>query len=200
MTWLAMIRHGPTEWNAEGRIQGHTDVALSVAGIRQLQGCAPPAALVGFDCLSSPLRRTLQTARLLGCEPQPAAELIEMCWGRWEGARLSELRERYGGAMQALEDRGLDFCPPGGESPRMVQQRLMPWFARVARVGRPTLAVSHKGVIRATMALALNWDMTGRMPVRVDWSAFHLFRLSANGIPILVQANIAARANAELIL
>src|SRR3546814_19659201 len=66
--------------------------------------------------------------------------------------------------MAAAEALGLDLRPPGGESPRQVQDRLKPWLAERSSCGRDTIAVTHKGVIRALYALACGWDMTGPPP------------------------------------
>src|SRR3546814_16815565 len=64
--------------------------------------------------------------------------------------------------MAANEARGLDFRPPGGESPRDVQDRLRPLLAELADAGEDVVAVSHKGVLRALYALASGWDLRGK--------------------------------------
>ena len=74
----------------------------------------------------------METAVLLGLNPQPEPRLIEMAWGAWEGRRLSELRAELGDLMRENEERGLDFRPPDGESPRDVQNRVRPLLAEIA--------------------------------------------------------------------
>src|SRR3546814_10532072 len=59
--------------------------------------------------------------------------LVETDWGAWEGRTLAELRADLGAGMAANEARGLDFRPPGGESPRDVQDRMRPLLAELAR-------------------------------------------------------------------
>lgn len=191
MTWLFMIRHGITAWNADRRVQGHTDVPLSDHGRQILVEQSVPRVFAPFRVVSSPLLRARQTAEMLSCpvERQEPA-LIEMSWGDWEGRTLDSLRKEDGARMRLREARGLDFQPPGGESPRQVQARLLRLFRQLARDGRPTIAFTHKGVIRAGLALACDWDMLGRMPVRLDWRRGHLFRLGMDGAPQLVQPNI----------
>jgi probable phosphoglycerate mutase len=191
MTWLVLVRHGPTGWNAEGRIQGHTDIPLSPEGRCQVSSQALPGAFASFQVVSSPLVRARETAALLNCEVRTLVpELMEMCWGEWEGATLASLRAKYGERVQVREDRGLDFQPPGGESPRLVQQRLRPWFRRLADEAHPTVGFTHKGVIRATLAMACRWNMLGPMPVKLDWRRAQLFRIAIDGRPELVAANI----------
>lgn len=190
-TLVAFIRHGRTEWNVEGRIQGHTDTPLSPEGTAELGRYRAPGILDGSRWHTSPLIRAVDTARALGpgafrLEPR----LIEMRWGEWEGQTLAGLRARLGDAMLANEARGLHFKPQGGESPADVQARLQEWFREIAARGHPVTAISHKGVIRAVLSLAYGWDMTGRAPVRLTWNAAHLFEVSTDGAIAPVEMNV----------
>jgi len=189
MIRLALLRHGPTAWNAERRMQGRADVPLSPAGIEAVRRRRVPAELAGFRWLTSPLARARQTAGLLGVSAEPEPALIEMDYGAWEGLTLAAARAGDPGAA-ANEARGLDFTPPDGESPRMVQARLAGLAERLLEAGDDTAAVTHKGVIRAALALATGWDMTGKPPLRLDWAAAHLFLLDAAGHWSLVRADI----------
>jgi len=182
MTRLALIRHGMTEWNRAKRIQGRVDQPLSDSGRRELQALALPPGYRDLCWYCSPLRRARETAAILGlgeCRIEPA--LIEMHWGEWEGQVLKPLRRQLGEEMRANERRGLDFRPPGGESPREVQARLRPWLARLAAAQRDAGAVVHKGIIRGIYALAFDWDMRGEAPVDFAWNAIHRFELDADG-------------------
>ncbi len=71
---------------------------------------------------------------LCGDAPPQDSALIEMDWGDWEGLTLDEICARHGEEFARNEARGLDFRPPGGESPREVLERLRPWLVRAARV------------------------------------------------------------------
>jgi probable phosphoglycerate mutase len=191
MTLLALLRHADTAWSAEGRIQGRADLPLSEAGRAALIGRALPQACRGMRIVTSPLARCTETAALLGAPEAPReARLIEMDWGCWQGRRLDELRAGLGPAMRANEDRGLDFRPESGESPREVQARVRGWLAEIAAEAKPTLAVTHRGVIRAILAAATGWDMRGKPPAKLDWSACHLFRLAADGAPQIERLNL----------
>ncbi len=149
-----------------------------------------PGEFLRFRWLSSPLVRCKATARRLGVDAVIQPRLIEMDWGEWEGQTLSDLRARLGDEMVAEEAKGLDFRPPGGESPRDVQERLKPLLTEIAASGRETAAITHKGVIRAVLALATDWDMLGKPPHRLSWSAAHLFSLDAGGRPSVERLNI----------
>jgi probable phosphoglycerate mutase len=190
MTFLALIRHGPTPWNGEGRIQGHSDIPLDEAGRSVVRSWTLPEQFTTFDWICSPLKRTLETARLLDLQPRIEPRLTEMDWGDWEGGRIADLRRDLGRAMTENEERGLDFRPQGGESPRDVQHRTRPLLAELGRAGEPAAAVTHKGVIRAIYALARGWDMTGRSPDRLEDGAVHLFTLDESGAPSVDRLNI----------
>ncbi|HEX7055087.1 MAG TPA: histidine phosphatase family protein [Burkholderiales bacterium] len=185
MTELAMLRHAETAWSAEGRIQGRADLPILPGQALALSG-----RWQAFRVVASPLRRCVETAALLGCRhPEREPRLAEMRWGAWQGKRLADLRRELGAAMEENEARGWDFRPEGGESPREVLSRVLPWLAEVAARGEPTLALTHRGVIRAVLAHALGWDLRGKPPVEIDWSAVQLFRLAPDGEPVLAQLN-----------
>ncbi len=191
MIRLALVRHAPTTYNQQGRMQGTRDVPLSAAGQATAAGWRLPPELAAFTWLSGPLERTRETARLMGIQnPTIEPRLIEMDWGRWEGRRIDELRAELGAEMADNEANGLDFRPQGGESPRDVQARLAPWLAEIAGAGHDTGAVTHKGVIRAVFAQAMDWDMTGRPPARLDWTAAHLFTIDDRGRPAVERLNV----------
>lgn len=185
---LALIRHMPTVWNAQGRLQGQRDTPLDPEAIPDWR---LPPELAGYRFLASPLTRARQTAELLGVTPEIDPRLIEMTWGDWEGYTLAELRSSFAGTLDDLEAQGLDFRTPGGESPRDVQQRVRPLLGEIARDGRPTAAVTHKGVIRPIFALATGWDMLGKQPHRLSWSSAHLFRLDPGGWPSVDRLNLS---------
>jgi probable phosphoglycerate mutase len=192
MTQLALIRHARSEWNERGLIQGRADIALSAAGAAAAATWRPPAALADFVWVTSPLARARATARLiLGREAGVEPALIEMAWGAWEGRRLAELRAELGQALAANEALGLDFRPPGGESPHEVQQRLAPWLARIGAGGPPVAAVTHKGVIRAVIGLATGWDFLGRPPIRLAAATAQLFEVDSAGRPRLLSGALA---------
>ena len=196
---IAFIRHGPTEWNALGRMQGRRDIPLSVEGRQTIaQWRVPDALAVNARWLSSPLIRAVETARhLAGAEPALEPALTEMDWGAWEGFTHAALRARLGAEFERSERLGLDFRPPGGESPRDVAARVARWLDSIAATPGPLVVVTHNGVLRALLALATGWDMTSKPPVRLAPASMHRFRIDRGAAPALVECNVAlARAPA----
>ncbi|MGO1119504.1 histidine phosphatase family protein [Rhodovibrionaceae bacterium A322] len=190
LTPLVLLRHGPTRWNAQGRLQGRRDIPLSEAGRREVRSYQLPAEYKARRWFVSPLHRARETANLTGIQgAEPLSLLREMDWGQWEGQRLAELRHRLGPRLKENEDRGLDFCPEGGESPRQVQARLAPWLQALAERGQASGAVAHKGIIRALYAWAVDWNMLGKPPEKLKNGCFHLFDITPSGQPRLIALN-----------
>ncbi len=158
---IYFIRHGETDWNVEGRLQGQRDISLNANGRRQaadagriLSSLSKDAA--GLDFLSSPLGRTRETMEILretiGLPPQEYAtddRLKELAFGVWEGLIWSEAeaRDPLGAAARRRDKWG--YAPPGGESYAMLAERVM---AAVDRLTDDTVLVSHGGVGRALLA------------------------------------------------
>jgi probable phosphoglycerate mutase len=190
MTLVAFIRHGDTDWNRRGLIQGSSDIELDDLGRATVGAWTLPIELAGFDWLASPMKRARETARILrGLDCPTDQRLVEMAWGDWEGRTIPDLRAELGDLMKAWEAKGLDFQGPKGESPRMVQDRVKPLLAELAVIGRPTIIVAHRGLIRAVYALATGWDMV-RKTERPRDDCAHLFWLDANGHPSLHMLNL----------
>lgn len=193
MPVLTLVRHTFTLWNEQGRIQGRTDISISKMGQSAAEAWIIPDDIRQACWFSSPLLRTRQTASILGVDAKTDDRLIEMNWGQWEGESLKNLRDTHGETMQENESRGLDFCPPDGESPRMVQKRIMPWLAFVGGLDYPVAAVTHRGVIRAVTALATGWDMIGKEQHKLRPGTCRQFRVSTTGQPLLLEPDISLR-------
>jgi 2,3-bisphosphoglycerate-dependent phosphoglycerate mutase len=193
---FAILRHAATAWNEQGRLQGMTDTPLSAAGEAAARGWRLPAPVDRWTRVCSPLLRARRTAELV----RPAAavavdsRLREMSFGIWEGRTVADLRARGGEAFVAAERMGLDFHPPGGESPRMTMTRIGNWVAEIAAHREPVIAVSHKAAIRALLALATSWDMTGRQPMKLEWRCLHFFAAHGDGKVTIERLNVAMEA------
>ena len=171
---LLALRHGKTSWNVQKRLQGRNDIPLSAEGVAQVSNWRIPVDITGYRWVCSPLNRALETAKLLGADPEPEDTILEMSWGDWEGQRFEELKQQMGREMRENLARGLDFRPHGGESPREVMARLEPWLKTLTS---PTVAVCHKGVLQALYALATGWDMVARPQEKLRDDKAHLFHV-----------------------
>lgn len=159
---LLFVRHGETDWNSEGRLQGQRDIPLNALGRTQaetagrlLMGLAPDFA--GLDYVASPLARTRETMermrRAMGLDPAAYRlddRLKELTFGDWEGLTWREVRARDPVGAGRREGAKWAFVPPGGESYAMLAERVRPV---VEAIDRETVIVSHGGVARALLAL-----------------------------------------------
>lgn len=169
---IGLVRHFPTEWNAEGRLQGHTDIPLSAEGRAALAGARLPARWRGCGVVASPLARAWETATALAESGAPVAEpgLREMSFGQWEGCIGAELLADPSCAYRPLEEWGWDFTPPNGESPRVMLARAL---AVLSACDRPTVIVTHRGLMRCVMAAASGWGYDGPIPFKVKKAHLH---------------------------
>lgn len=192
MLILSFLRHASTQWNELGRMQGRHDIPLSSAGHAEVAAWRLPHIVSEpVEWISSPLSRAVETAaRLCGHAPCVEPALTEMDWGAWEGFRLAELRARFGSEFTRNEHRGLDFRPPGGESPRDVMDRMTRWLDAIAQRERPIVAVTHNGVLRALLAIATGWDMTSKPPIKLRQATLHRFVLEAGRKLAVVACNV----------
>ena len=176
MARLAIIRHGRTEWNRDGRIQGHRDIPLEPAAIAELVTYRLPDEWQHAALLSSPLNRAVHTAELI-TDRKPLIEpaLIEMDYGDWEGRRGSDLAADPDSGFRHLPDWGWDYQPPNGESPAQVWSRLAPW---VDSLQEDTVAVCHIGVMRTLLAMAYDWSFKGKPPFSIKRNSLYCLQVS----------------------
>ena len=188
---LAFLRHGPTEWNAAGRIQGHTDVPLSEAGVALMTARRLPFAFPRV--YASPMLRARQTALALGlAEPVLDARLMEQNWGAWEGLTRAEILARDGddAFVKAGSARGEAFRPGGGESTGELHVRVAAFLKDVVREDGDAVVVAHLGILRAAYTLATGWDMATPMPAELDVSKILLLSLDGARKPGIAALNL----------
>ncbi len=186
MTEIGLLRHFPTDWNREGRLQGRTDVPLAEDSRADLAALRLPERWRAAPMVVSPLTRARQTAEALneGAPVAVDARLIEMDFGAFEGAIGAELLADPGSGYRPLEDWGWDWRPPGGESPAEMFARVAPLLAEIAAAGGPRLIVAHRGVMRCILARASGWDYRGPETFRIKRAAVHPVTLDAAGAPV----------------
>ena len=188
---LALLRHGPTGWNALGRIQGHTDIPLSDEGLAKMRRLLPPPGFAQARAFSSPLLRARQTAEALGlAAPILDARLMEQNWGNWEGLTRAEILARDGEDAFTRAGLKLRFRPPGGESTEELHDRVAAFLKDVAREKSGAIAVTHMGVLRAAYTLASGWDMSAPMPPDLDISKALILSVTDQGVPTIAELNV----------
>ena len=188
---LALLRHGPTGWNAQGRIQGRTDIPLSDEGLARMRELSPPAPFGQMRAFVSPSRRARQTAEALGLQGAIwDPRLMEQNWGRWEGLSRADILARDGEDAFQRAGEALAFRPPGGESTAELHDRVAAFLKDRAREDGDAIAVAHLGVLRAAYTLATGWDMATPMPPDLDVSKALILSLAPDGAARLHALNV----------
>ena len=172
---LILVRHGQTESNKLGRIQGINDSSLTDVGREQAESAA--CALVSdapFALYSSPLRRALQTAEAIGScagvQPAEVKELIEMDVGKFEGLSGLQLRERFPEVMRSWDNDPASTVIPGGESLRDVRGRAWPAVQSLTErhESETVVAVTHNFTIHTIVCTALDMPLNNFRKLRID--------------------------------
>lgn len=179
MIWL--VRHGQTAFNAEGRIQGAKDSALTALGVAQgarigvrVRDVVPKEARI----IASPLGRTQHTARLikeasgLAAPIETDVRLAEISLGAWDGMLKDDIR-----AMTPDYDAGAKrwswfFDAPGGDSYEAMTERLGGWLEDAQASGGPILAISHGVAGRILRGLFLKLAREDALMLDIPQDAF----------------------------
>jgi broad specificity phosphatase PhoE len=158
------IRHGETEWNALGRLQGVQDIPLNELGRSQSVGAGHVLADLlkrdghdasSIDFVASPLGRARQTMELVRGTVGLSLSgytlddrLREIGYGQWEGSTLAEMQAEAPDLFARRQAEKWTVAPPGGETYVAVQARVDEWYRELKA---DTVAVAHGGTARALM-------------------------------------------------
>jgi broad specificity phosphatase PhoE len=168
---IYFIRHGQTDWNAEGRLQGGRDTDLNAQGELQAAAVAERLAaaagrgLAEAAFVASPLKRTRRTMEILrgklGLPPEDFRidpRLREIGFGSWEGSTWAEIRRRDPAGAAGRDRDRWHHRPPGigGESYAALVERVGPLLTGLER---DTVIVAHGGVARAALVALGHLDI-----------------------------------------
>lgn len=175
---LYFIRHGESLFNAQRRIQGQSDVALSTTGLRQAAALVTALGGLEFDAIySSPLRRAMQTAEPLADALHLTVKiddrLKEINAGEFQGLEWSEIERKWPDIAEHWKQQTPDFVIPGGESRRSVAERGQAAFESILAAGhRQAIVVAHGGVLAGALRSLLQ--------IPAELSPFSFYNASIN--------------------
>jgi broad specificity phosphatase PhoE len=186
---IAFVRHGETERNRAGLLQGRSDASLTELGRAQ---AARVGALLARErprrIATSPLPRAVETASIIAarCGSPPVQvddRLVELDYGEWEGRPVADVSADD---WRRWRDDA-SFAPPGGECLGDVAARIAAFCGDMARFDDTTVAVSHVSPIKAAVAWALG------VPDSVAWrtrlSVASVTRVECAPTPVLLTFN-----------
>jgi broad specificity phosphatase PhoE len=183
---IFIARHGETDWNAEGRIQGQSDPDLSPKGCEQRLLLLERLKEEKLSAIyTSTLRRAVNTAeplaRHLGLPLHQRPELNEIAFGILEGAHLSDLTGELRAEWERFRDNRLTYRIPGAENYADVADRLRPFKEEILgrHEGEEILVVAHRGVNRMFIGLLLEYPLEAS--VRIEQTNETLYLVERNG-------------------
>jgi len=201
MPRIFFLRHGETDWNRDGRLQGNTETSLNARGRAQalrLSGHMRALAGTGVADLpfySSPMRRTRQTMEILreGLELERDAytavdNLREIGFGAWEGRTAEQLRAEDPEQIRRFYHDPVRARPAGAEPLADFRARVVAAFDDLAcrPAGQHLLVVTHAGVMRALVAHVLGAPLEAIYRIEVAYAALTRIRLDGERPPTLV--------------
>lgn len=159
---IYLVRHGQTDWNLEGKIQGSTDISLNEAG-RQQAACL----VKGMEnrpvvqIFSSPLKRAAETAAAIGISQRVDVEILEelkeVAFGDWEGMTWAAIREQYPKEYERWCINPVDVAPPGGEQQTDIRRRCKRVADWILAQATGDVAIVAHGAILAYLVECLMW-------------------------------------------
>ncbi|MFJ8649405.1 histidine phosphatase family protein [Streptomyces sp. NPDC093546] len=203
MTDFILVRHGETQWHAENRYAGRTDVPLTELGHQQAATLAAWAAGQRLDAvLCSPLSRARLTAEpaatALGLTPRVDERLYEVDFGRGDGLTRAEMAEEFPDALAAFLADPVAHHLPGGEDPAAAADRAIDCLEEAARElpdGR-VLVVAHSTLVRLVLCKLLGIPLSRYRQVfpALENGALTELRLPPGGQASLLRLNAPATA------
>jgi broad specificity phosphatase PhoE len=188
VTRLYLIRHGQTDWNAEGRYQGQIDSTLSERGREQSAQVAAALASVPLRAIySSPLSRARDTAAALaavhGLPVLTLDRLREVGMGEWEGLTSEEITARFGDILRARRRDPERVTPGGGETLAELRARGVEAVREIVAChpGETVAAVAHGGLNKTILLAVLDAPLHRYWAIRQDNGAINVLEFDERG-------------------
>jgi alpha-ribazole phosphatase len=193
-----LLRHGEIETGGSTRFVGQLDLPLTEKGVSQAEWWKERLSHLRFSAVfCSDLQRCRHTAGIVtagrDCHIETSPELREINLGEWEGRSVKEIREHYPGEWQKRGAVMALYRIPGGESFTDLQQRVVPFFDRLAAASEGVvLIVAHAGVNRALLCHLLGMPLQNLFRIAQDYGCLNVidwdrdaWRIRAFNIPPL---------------
>jgi broad specificity phosphatase PhoE len=195
MTKVYLVRHGQTEWNKELKFRGRSDIPLNEEGRREAAAIADALKEKDIRAIyTSPLRRSIETAQPVAdffhLEIVTVRELIDICYGDWEGLAYDEVKRRYADTYNMWEQ-----CPdmvqfPNGETLDEVGERSFFAFKGIVKKnpGRSILIIPHRVINKVLLCALLDLNNSQFWKVKQDTGCINLIEYSDQKV-VLVKMN-----------
>jgi len=184
-TRIIYLRHGATEMNERGLMQGTAPVPLSELGREQVRRAA--LAVAGYYPISvyhSPAIRARESAEIVAAElnlPLEESSLLrEQGLGEWEGKSWKEVAAAHPKLKHRRDTEGWWFCPPGGEPRLRVRHRMLNFCSQMEtkHLNQTVVAVTHAGALYFFLLVVLGLEPVARRPIRTSNAGFSVIQVS----------------------
>jgi len=193
VTRVYLVRHGQTDWNAEGRYQGRIDSTISALGRAQAARLAEALASVPFRAIySSPLSRARDTAVVIaaphGLSVVTRDRLREVSMGEWEGLNEAEITARFGEVLRARRRDPEGVTPGGGETLAELRARGLDAIREIVaeHPDEAVAVVAHGALNKAILLGVLDAPPRAYWTIRQDNAAINVLEFGARGARVLL--------------
>jgi len=185
---LLLVRHGETKLNSAQRYWGHTDVELSLAGLKQAERLRDYLQAERIDAIySSDLKRACLTAEVIASRHKLGViicpELKEIDFGKIEGLTFAEVNHLYPEVSRLWVKRSAMLKYPGGESVSHFRQRILSFIDSYLKghlQEETILIVAHSGVLRTIICHQMNLDFSNMGKIRLDLASLSILEVYPN--------------------
>lgn len=197
-TRILAIRHGQTAWNAQGLVQGHTDIELDALGRWQAARLARALADTPLSAVyCSDLARARDTAAPVAASHRLRLRLDsglrERCFGQFEGCSFAQIEQRWPDEARRWRWRDPDWGAPGGEVLRDFSERAQAAVSRLARAhrGECIALFTHGGVLDALYRQAAHMALQALRTWQVPNAGINRLLASDQGLTLLAWGDVA---------
>ncbi|MBS5787423.1 MAG: histidine phosphatase family protein [Clostridioides difficile] len=190
-----IVRHGQTNWNIQGKTQGHGNSDLTESGESQAKQLAESLVDRNIDYIySSDLGRAVQTAELigdkLGLNVEMTEGLREMGFGVWEGLLIKEIQKDYADTYKTWRDEPHMVNIPGGETLHIIKRRVDKFIEEINEKydNKNIVLVTHSITLRVMLLSFLNSGMENIYRIKQDNTALNIVEFKEYG-PVVEKMN-----------
>lgn len=194
MSLLILVRHGESEWNLQNRFTGWVDVDLSPRGVEEAHRAGKILKKKNYKIdavFTSVLRRAIRTTEIIlqelglnGMHYEKNQALNERHYGNLQGMNKQEIGEKYGFDQLKIWRRSYDVAPPGGESLKNTQERVLPYYHQfiepLLKQGKNVLISAHGNSLRALVMFLENLTKEEVLELNIPTGVPYVYELDEN--------------------
>lgn len=203
MNTYYLVRHGQTEWNTQGRTQGHGNSKLTELGKSQALNLAKALEKYPIDLVyCSDLGRAVETAQIisqkLGVDYIETSSLREMGFGIWEGMELKMIEKKYSDMFSLWRNQPDLLEVPGGEKLIDIKNRQDALIEKLNEEyqDKHILLVSHSVTVRVMLLSFLESSLKNLYRIKQDNTALNIVEYRNYG-PVIIKMNDTAHLEAQ---